>query len=69
MPVIKTGVPHTYKGETMIEKTALPFKLAITDEMLTPFSGLALFGEFLRTIGLEREVGGIFPAPGSARGF
>ena len=28
----------------MIEETALPFKLAITDEMLTPFSGLALFG-------------------------
>ena len=53
----------------MIEKTALPFKLAITDETLTPFAGLALFGEFLRTIGLDGEVGGAFPAPGSARGY
>lgn len=53
----------------MIKKTALPFKLAITDETLTPFSGLALFGEFLGIIGLDREVGEAFPAPGSARGY
>ena len=53
----------------MIEKTALPFKLAITDETLTPFAGLSLFGEFLRAIGLDGEVGAAFPAPGSARGY
>jgi hypothetical protein len=53
----------------MIEKTTLPFKLAITDETLTPFSGLALLGEFLRAMALDREVGGAFPAPGSARGY
>lgn len=53
----------------MIKKTALPFKLAMTDEMLTPFSGLSLFGEFLRTIGLDRETGEAFPAPGSAKGY
>jgi hypothetical protein len=52
----------------MIEKTALPFKLAVTDETLTPFDGLSLFGEFLLAIGLDRQVGRAFPAPGSARG-
>ena len=53
----------------MIRETVLPFKLAITDEMLTPFSGLALFGEFLRAAGLDTEVGRAFPAPGSAKGY
>ena len=53
----------------MIAKTVLPFKLAVTDETLTPFAGLALFGEFLQAIGLEREVGAAFPAPGSAKGY
>ncbi len=53
----------------MIEKTALPFKLAITDETLTPFAGLSVFGEFLLAIGLDRQVGKAFPAPGSARGY
>jgi hypothetical protein len=53
----------------MIEKTILPFKLAITDEILTPFSGLALFGEFLRAIGMDRDVDGAFPAPGSVKGY
>ena len=53
----------------MIEKTVLPFKLAITDETLTPLAGLSLFGEFLRTTGLDGEVGEAFPAPGSAKGY
>lgn len=53
----------------MIEKTVLPFKLAITNEVLAPFSGLAVFGEFLRAMGMEREVAGAFPSPGSARGY
>lgn len=53
----------------MIEKTVLPFKLAVTDETLTPFAGLSLFGEFLRAAGVDEEVGEAFPAPGSARGY
>jgi hypothetical protein len=53
----------------MIAKTAIPFKLAITDETPTPLAGLALFGEFLKTTGLEREFGAAFPVPGSARGY
>jgi hypothetical protein len=53
----------------MIEKTVLPFKLAITDETLTPFSGLALFGEFLRVAGVAGEVEGAFPKPGSGKGY
>jgi len=53
----------------MIEKTALPFKLAITDETLTPFAGLSLFGEFLRMIGLDGKTGEAFPTPGSTRGY
>ena len=44
-----------------------PFKLAITNETLTPFSGLALFGEFARTIKLRTEVSGVFPIPGARR--
>lgn len=39
-------------------------------ETLTPFAGLTLFGEFLRTIGLDREFGRLYyiiPRPG-ARG-
>jgi len=43
--------------------------LTVTDETLTPFAGLALFGEFRQAIGLEREVGAAFPAPGSAKGY
>jgi hypothetical protein len=53
----------------MIEKTVLPFKLAVTDETLTPFAGLAVFGEFLKATGLESEFGAAFPAPGSAKGY
>jgi Transposase DDE domain group 1 len=53
----------------MIEKKVLPFKLAITDETLTPLAGLVLFGEFLRGAGVDREIGRIFPAAGSAKGY
>ena len=53
----------------MIKENVLSFKLAITNETLTPFSGLALFGEFVRAINLNKDVEGVFPAPGSARGY
>jgi len=50
-------------------KTILPFKLAITHDTLTPNSGLVLFGEFLRGLGLDRLVQREFPPPGSGRGY
>lgn len=53
----------------MIAKTVFPFKLAVTDRTLTPFSGLALFGEFLRAVGVDGETERAFPAPGSAKGY
>ncbi len=50
-------------------QTVLPFKLAATDESLTAHGGLALFGEYLRAMGvgglLDREL----PRPGSAAGY
>lgn len=53
----------------MIKENVLPFKLAITKETMTPFSGLALFGEFVRAIDLDIDVNRFFPAPGSVRGY
>ena len=35
-------------------QTVLPFRVEATDELLTANAGLALFGEFVRGLGLER---------------
>jgi len=52
----------------MIAKTILPFKLVPTDETITPHAGLAVFGEFLRAMGVDEEVRRFLPRPGSGRG-
>lgn len=53
----------------MIAKTILPFKLVPTDETITPYAGLAGFGEFLRAMAVDEEVRRFLPKPGSGRGY
>jgi hypothetical protein len=53
----------------MIRETVLPFKLGITNDTLTPNSGLVLFGELLRAIRLDEMARDTFPKPGSGRGY
>jgi hypothetical protein len=49
-------------------QTVLPFKLAVTDESLTAHGGLALFGEYLRAMGVCSLIDHELPSPGSAPG-
>jgi hypothetical protein len=41
------------EGRDMITQGKLPFKLEITDEEITPRSGLALYAEVLRAFRIE----------------
>jgi hypothetical protein len=50
-------------------QTVLPFKLAATDESLTAHGGLALFGEYLRAMGVGALIDHELPRPGSAAGY
>ena len=50
-------------------QTVLPFRVEATDELLTANAGLALFGEFVRGLGLERWLRQEMPKPGSGRGY
>ena len=50
-------------------QTVLPFKLAASDESLTAHSGLALFGEYLRAMGIHGLIDHDLPGPGSAAGY
>lgn len=52
-----------------VAQTVLPFKLEATEEMLTANAGLALFGEFIRGLGLHRWLAQEMPKPGSGRGY
>ena len=52
-----------------LAQTVLPFKLEATEEMLTANAGLALFGEFIRGLGLHRWLAQEMPKPGSGRGY
>jgi len=52
-----------------LAQTVLPFKLEATEEMLTANAGLALFGEFVRGLGLSRWLAQEMPKPGSGRGY
>lgn len=53
----------------MIRQTVLPFKLERTEEKVTARSGLALYAELMKGIGLEELVDRYMPRPGSGRGF
>jgi hypothetical protein len=52
-----------------LAQTVLPFKLETTEELLTANAGLALFGEFVRGLGLSRWLSQEMPKPGSRRGY
>jgi hypothetical protein len=53
----------------MITQGKLPFKLEITDEEITPRSGLALYTEVLRAFRIEDRIEEHLPQPGSNRGY
>ena len=47
-------------------KKVLKFKLEFSEkEEITPYAGLGIYGEMYKAIGIDREVEGIFPKPGS----
>lgn len=50
-----------------LAQSVLPFKIEATEERLTANAGLALFGEFIRGVGLGRWLATEMPQPGSAR--
>ena len=50
-------------------QTVLPFKLAATGESLTACGGLALYGEYLRAMGVGELIDHELPRPGSAAGY
>lgn len=47
----------------------LPFNLEITNDEITANAGLALFGEFVRSLGLLNDIDRLLPKPGSAIGY
>ena len=53
----------------MVKQTVLPFKLEITDNNITSHAGLAVFGEFINGLRLDRLVNRHLPLPGSNCGF
>jgi hypothetical protein len=53
----------------MIAQTVLPFKLGITNDKITAHAGLALFGEFLHSLGVEGILSQGLPAPDSGAGY
>jgi hypothetical protein len=57
------------EGESMIQQGILPFKLEITEEEITPRSGLVLYAEVLRALKVRKQVERYFSEPGSNRGY
>jgi hypothetical protein len=53
----------------MGRQTVFPFKLKRTEEKITARSGLALFAEFFKAVGVEELVEKHMPGPRSGRGF
>ena len=53
----------------MIQQTVMPFKLKRTEERMTPRSGLVLYAEFMRAMGVDEMLSAHFPRPGSGRGY
>jgi hypothetical protein len=63
------GEDLNQEGESMISQGILPFKIERTEEQITARSGLALFAEVIRALGVEKKIEGYFPKPGSNRGY
>ena len=57
------------RGDFMVRQHVLPFKLEATDDTITSQAGLVLFGEFLHSLDLEREIDRAFGTPGSGAGY
>jgi len=57
------------EGEVMIQQGKLPFKLEISQEQITPRSGIAIYAEVLRALRVEEKVERQLPPPGSNRGY
>lgn len=53
----------------MMPQNFLPFKLESTEDEITSHAGLALFGEFVRSLNILKEIDRFFPAPGSPIGY
>lgn len=53
----------------MINQNVLPFKLEISDELLTPHAGLVLAHEFHLGLKLDKLIDENLPEPGSGRGY
>ena len=53
----------------MVTQTVLPFRLAVTDESMTPHAGLVLFGEYVHSLALPRLIDNALPEPGSSNGY
>jgi hypothetical protein len=53
----------------MIQQTVLPFKLEMTNDLITSHAGLALLGEFAFGLGLPKMVNRELPSPGSGSGY
>src|SRR3990172_8875989 len=57
------------RGKKMIQQTVLPFKLERTREEITGRSGLSLYAEFMKAMGIKSLVDKHMPAPGSGNSF
>ena len=53
----------------MIHQGFLPFKLKISEEEITPRSGLAIYAEALRELRIRGRVERSLPRPGSNRSY
>ncbi len=53
----------------MIRQTILPFKIEMTNDLITPHAGLALLGEFAIGLGVLKSVDRYLPTPGSGAGY
>jgi len=53
-----------------MQQTVLNFKMEYSEkEQITPYSGLGIYGELYKGVGLDKIIGKYFPKPGSGRGF
>jgi hypothetical protein len=50
-------------------KKGLEFKLEYGEDEITPYAGLGLYGEMLKSLGLDKEIEMMFPKPKSGRGL
>jgi hypothetical protein len=57
------------RGKEMIKQTQLSFKLGMTEDEITPRSGLSVYAEFLRGFGIKDFIDKHMPLPESNRGY